>query len=770
MVNKLVGLFFFGIFLTLILCVNKHSFQTDLFSLLPDIVDEHVPKQALNTFADKLSRRTAFLLTSKSASDRQVLSERVHQMLTNSGLFESIQYKVDDKALREVYDKLMPFRFYLLSTRDFNELNSGGAEVLSRRLLNALVSPLSTLNSSTLTTDPFGLYSGYLAGLQAKPGRARLVDGLLQFSTDNHTYLLVTATLKGSAFDQDVQDRFAALLDQLQVLQGNYTGGEVLVNGIIRHALANRTTAQNEIAYIGTGSLLAIFLLFYLVFKRIGIFLYLILPLAMGLASGLAASLLLFGQIHIITLVFGASLIGVSIDYTFHYCCSYSSLTDFNQPGEAINHIRPSLTLGLLTSIIGYLTLATTEFPALKQMAVFSAFGLVGTYLSVLVVLPLLINKKLLIAPNITSLTTRLLNVVNKTPRLPMTVVVILPVILIALIALTSRTQDDVKLLRTEFPELNQIDQQYERVLGEQPNSQYYVVFAESESKLLDQIEMLAVKLEQVQGGRILALTDWIPSPNKQSANHQLLKKVVLEDKQLSDNLNRLGMPAELLATYRQQLQQSETHTPTVQDFLTTQFGQRYADLWLGKYGDKYYSLVMLFGYGDIAVLQALADENEHRLLIDRTRYISGLFSRYRTTIEYFAPFVLAGMILLLSLRYGLTDAIRVVAVPLTAALSSLILVVLAQGQYDLFNLFGLIVTLAIAIDYAIFIRENRSMAGHVYLAVTLSALTTIISLGLLGLSRTPALHSFGISLWLGVMFSFVLAPIVIKSAKVGEH
>jgi len=44
-------------------------------------------------------------------------------------------------------------------------------------------------------------------------------------------------------------------------------------------------------------------------------------------------------------------------------------------------------------------------------------------------------------------------------------------------------------------------------------------------------------------------------------------------------------------------------------------------------------------------------------------------------------------------------------------------------------------------------------------LAILLSATTTILAFGLLALSNTPALHSFGVIVLVGISVAFLLSP-----------
>src|SRR5204862_3132163 len=106
------------------------------------------------------------------------------------------------------------------------------------------------------------------------------------------------------------------------------------------------------------------------------------------------------GELHLLTLVFGASLIGEAIDYSIQYFGAYAGGTSAAAGGgpgwdaqRGIALVRPGLTLALLTSLLGYGALLALPFPAVKQIALFALVGLAAAYLSVLLLLPPLLRK-----------------------------------------------------------------------------------------------------------------------------------------------------------------------------------------------------------------------------------------------------------------------------------------------------------------------------------------------------------------------------------------
>lgn len=71
-------------------------------------------------------------------------------------------------------------------------------------------------------------------------------------------------------------------------------------------------------------------LLLYCWFFRSLRILLLFLPIAIGMVAAITATISCFGQIHILTLVIGTSLVGVLIDFPLHWLTSSLFLRQWN--------------------------------------------------------------------------------------------------------------------------------------------------------------------------------------------------------------------------------------------------------------------------------------------------------------------------------------------------------------------------------------------------------------------------------------------------------
>ena len=113
--------------------------------------------------------------------------------------------------------------------------------------------------------------------------------------------------------------------------------------------------------------------------------------LAAGFAAGAVACILVFGEVHGMTIAFGASLIGVSIDYAVHFYC-HQALAPAATPRATMTRILPGLLLGCGTTVVGFVVLLVATFPGLREMALFAAVGLLASLAAAWAFLPGLVG------------------------------------------------------------------------------------------------------------------------------------------------------------------------------------------------------------------------------------------------------------------------------------------------------------------------------------------------------------------------------------------
>jgi predicted exporter len=116
--------------------------------------------------------------------------------------------------------------------------------------------------------------------------------------------------------------------------------------------------------------------------------------------------------------------------------------------------------------------------------------------------------------------------------------------------------------------------------------------------------------------------------------------------------------------------------------------------------------------------------------------------------------------------RYGWRGSLAIVAPPALATLITLSALGWTGQDLSIFNLMALVLLLGVGMDAALFMREGHLKPRQTLVAVSLCGISTVLSFGLLGLSATAAIQSFGITLFLGITCCCLLSPLAMPGSS----
>ena len=190
----------------------------------------------------------------------------------------------------------------------------------ARALKAELASPLGDLLTKIAPADPLGSFRAIAERLRASESSLEMIDG--QFAIPEGNYAIAMLGTRESAFDSGAQMRLLAKARRfLRQAIAKRRGGELRLESSGRKPLCGRRRAEREARRLRDRSLLV---------SRSG---RAVLPLRWRLAGLLdrvrspahgnsrspprAASLVL-GNLDGLTMAFGASLMGIAIDYSNH--------------------------------------------------------------------------------------------------------------------------------------------------------------------------------------------------------------------------------------------------------------------------------------------------------------------------------------------------------------------------------------------------------------------------------------------------------------------
>ena len=165
-------------------------------------------------------------------------------------------------------------------------------------------------------------------------------------------------------------------------------------SGAYAIAARSQQSIRSDMIANVTGSVVLLQILFIVVYRRpIRWFLLSLATVMLGTLFGFGAYSILSTQLTPLTAVIGGVLAGMGIDYSVQYRSHYYALcTGGLDPRDAAERTIHELGLALLaswaTSIIGFIAISFSVVPALRDFAILGSFGLTGTFLCALFVLP----------------------------------------------------------------------------------------------------------------------------------------------------------------------------------------------------------------------------------------------------------------------------------------------------------------------------------------------------------------------------------------------
>jgi predicted exporter len=736
-------------------------FGTDVMALLPQ--DEQAPEagRAMRQLADQATRQVVVMIGApdrasarKAAAAWQRSVDASHAPLKPSAL-------AGPDTLRDTLAFYAPYRDRLLTPAQRTRLEQAAPASLVQDALASLAQPGGGFRLADWNADPLGLWPQWWLA-RASDTRARPRDGELALSDGGVEWIVLLRETTGSAFSLSGDSPVSDALDKGQAAAAAAAPGvKVLAGGVPLHAEYAAARAHLETNTIGWGSVCGVLLLVFLAFRSLWPRLLMAVSLLVGMATALSVTAWVFGEVHLLTTVFGASLIGCAEDYGLYYFASRQGSPGV-PPLRMMAALLPGLALALLTSVLGYVALGLPPFPGLRQMALFSVVGIAGTFLTTVCWFPWIdrgVLRRTRFADWIGASLARY-------PRFAAgrlawaTHAAFLLACGVAVSFL--HANDDLRQLQASPRALVDAQREIGRLLGLASPAQFFVVRGAGVDDVLRREEALKTRLDaRVAAGDLAgyrALSDWVPSGARQASDAALTKRV--EDGVIAGVNQVVGES--------QQRARFDAGPLTLEQWLASPTSSAGRSLWIGAVprggdGTAFASVVMLRGARDVASLPAIARSGDGLpgvRWVDQVQSVSALLGRYRRSMGLLLVAGHAAVLLALMLRYG-RRAWRAWIPTAVATLGTLALLALLGQPLQLFNVLGLALLLGIGIDYGIFLLEREDVdAGSAWLAVVLGAASTWLSFGLLALSSTPALRSFGLTLLLGILIVWFVAPL----------
>ena len=735
--------------------------STDLLALLPQEERDPVLKTANEAISRALGRHVIVLVGHPERAKARAVAQTMADALAATDLVDTIGSQAMASQFRQIGATYFPYRNGLLGAEDRELLETGHAREIAGRAL-AQTYGFGFADGDLLRNDPFLLFPRFLMGLPVMASRLTMDNGMLSVTEGGITWVGIIGTLRQEPYRLDVQSALVGAVDRVeQTAVAEDSRVRILRTGTVFFAEAGSRTAMQEASNLSTLSIIGTVLLILVVFRRVGPLAQNTLAILVGTIVGVAATILIFGEIHAIALLFGTSLIGTSVDYGLFYSATALDPKG-GSPAQRLRRILPAVTLGLATTLVGYALLGLAPFPGLKQIAVLSAIGLFSAFLTVVAWLPLMDRPR----PATDARAEQWLAFADgfyeiweadrwRLARRAMAGLVLAGV---AIGVFRLNFDDDIRKLQALSRPLSAQQQQIFSLTGSSIAAQYLLIDAPDDETALQSEERLAPILARLKAEHVLGNVQmpaaFVPSASRQAADEALVRERLMTPL-LSEHWRALGLdpgaapaaPATGPLTLEQVLKPGGP--PFVKD------------------------LILAPGL-HVGALQGLTQPQqlaEAIKAIPNVRFInpvedfSALLGKYRIRAMWLTILSFAAILAGLALRYGIVGAGRIMLPPLVVIIATPLLLAAFGQSLSLFHVMGLVLLLAISVDYAIFFGEMQGRRSRVTMfGVLIAASTAQLSFGLLILSGMPAMQHIGATMLLGITIAVLLSPLTSAS------
>ena len=333
---------------------------------------------------------------------------------------------------------------------------------------------------------------------------------------------------------------------------------------------------------------------------------------------------------------------------------------------------------------------------------------------------------------------------------------------------LSIRANDDLHLLQTPEPSIIAMEKRVQALTGLQQSTQFFLIEGDTKEQLLQRSEQLSNWLQREQPTAAAdLLTRYLPSQQRQQENFLAQKKMYGEFAQ--HWRDTLGLPNTVVSQAAAVFQRAPAHWLTADDINTSALASTLERFQLTQTARGWMTAAFVSNSSNIAALEHYATTHDGVHWMDPVRDISNLFHHYREQTGWMMLIAYSVIAVLLCWRYTPAQAWRVMLAPALAAWFTLGLLGYAGVALNLFHVLALLLVLGVGIDYSIFFAESGTHRDTTMLAVLLSTATTLLSFGLLALSQTAAISSFGTVISIGLLCSLLFSPLAQHQAFISK-
>lgn len=694
------------------------------------------------TASEPFQNKALLLFQLSSAQSSKHYLHQLAPALTELSSIMSFSFKPSDQLdIKKLITTYSDYPLALLSDEALDAKAKDDYVFIIKRYMQQLSQPSNPLVSLSIQQAPLLNIADWFAS-RLQQASWQQDEAFLYVERDGLRYYPVFIEFHPSAIQLDQVVTTVQNLEQLLAQTHSDEPVTVIKSGLVFHSAAVTARAQFEMQLFSALSIIGVMLLTFFSFRSLRPLLCILLLISTSMLAGMTALTLVFAQIHLLSLVFAISLVGIAVDYGYHilFAAKYTGLR-----GLALTkHIAPALLMGAGTTLLSYLLLLLLPIPLLQQVAVFVGAGLLFAIFTGLSIITYW-------STNVTVDNTSLESVIAPRQGFRLLSGLLLLTVLAALPQW--HFEDNINIFNSTPQDLINDEIRLSQLVGNQQYPRFISVSGEDQEQVLQRFERTRQVLQSLTASayELRGLDQWLPSVAMQKANTDWLQAGIKQQKlsPIIDMINPISVE-KLLSNSTDRL--TETQLPQFIRQMYPEFIQQ---------DGQTVGILSYMGPLDANLLTQVQQQLDFSInYYDQPAQYSAALSKLRHYILYFLAMAVCALLVLMVGRYRVKTGLILAAIPSLIAFSALAITQLIVGYVTIFNLLACILILALSVDYVVFLKEHGRL-NYVLKSIFLSAATSALAFGIMVFSLTPAIWQFGLTVLLGVTLAWWLCNLI---------
>jgi 1-acyl-sn-glycerol-3-phosphate acyltransferase len=706
----------------------------------------------------------------------------------DSTMVRSVTFRLSEMEANGLYDVFYRNLPQFLDSADYARIDSmlsyDAIERALKKNYHTLITPAGVVMKDLIARDPLGITSLAIQKLSSLQSGARVkITNDCMFSPDRKNLLIFINTARSS----DQTSANASLIEGIdEIIEGidAENGGSMHADyfGAVAVAAGNAKQMKNDTMLtmgIALGLLLLLLSFFY---RKKRVILFLLLPVALGALFALAMMQLIRGELSTIAIGAGSIILGIAINYSIHF---FTHLKHTFSAETTIRDLASPMTIGSITTIGAFLSLLFVESRALKDFGLFAALVLIGSVLATLIILPHVSGKQKTAdttGPAHRTLIERFSAIRFENSRIWLWVIVALTVFF-SFFAPRVSFDSDMSNLSYVSEEMKAAERRLSSITDSNLSAVYVVSQGKDLNEALIRNELIAEKSKALQKEGVLFSATGpgalLLSEPAQQAKLKMWQEfwasrsdsVIQRILRAGDNC---GFTGDAFESFTHKITESgKLCSLADMELLRSNFASDYIMEDSGS--SMVISMLKTHPEQRDKLIAALPD-NEHTTIVDRRHMASAFAEVINKDFNLILLFTSLLVFIFLVMSYGRLELGLLAFIPMLISWIWILGIMALLGIK--FNIFSIILSafiFGLGDDYSIFIldgllqkfRSGKENLNSYKTAVFLSALTTLIGVGVLIFAKHPALKSIAITTIIGmvsvVLVSYTVSPAIFR-------